>query len=292
MFSSISKSDKRKKRGEKHVRGEEVFSSLFLPLATCHGWCVNVKVLREWRVSLCACVNYTCTASALSAAASKRNKFFSTADHVDCRMLGRRSLQHGMVFHEDADPKMIGHQRSSTQGPALSPHRRKFSTSKKICHNVPRRSHSAHPRQGNHTDARQTQAPSKLSLEKVPKKISNTPCTERQRRLLTSPQWQSPERSSKSQNSRRAARKVAVRPAMKPTVLGRAGSKLPKKNMNYSIKNQLCLKQGSKAPSDKNDYARTTLLQTHSRTSSSSIATFVHSSFATTEGPEDSRPLR
>ena len=79
---------------------------------------------------------------------------------------------------------------------------------------------------------------------------------------------------------------------MKPTVLGRPGSKLPKKNMNYSIKNQLRLKQGSKTPSDKNDYARTTLLQTHSRTPSSSIATFVHGSFATTEGPEDSRPLR
>ena len=123
------------------------------------------------RVSLCACVNYTCTASALSAAASKRNNFFSTVDHVDCRMLGRTSLQHGMVFHEDADPKMIGHQRSSTHGPALSPYRRTFSTSKKVWHNVPRRSHSAHPRQGNHTDARQTQAP---SLKKVPKKFQHT----------------------------------------------------------------------------------------------------------------------
>ena len=89
----------------------------------------------------------------------------------DCWMLGRTSLQHGMVFHEDADPKMIGHQRSSMHGPALSPYRRKFSPSKKVWHNVPRRSHSAHPRQGNHTDARQTQAPSKLSLKKVPKKF-------------------------------------------------------------------------------------------------------------------------
>ena len=44
----------------------------------------------------------------------------------------RTSLQHGMVFHEDADPKMIGHQRSSTLGPALSLCRRKFSTSKKV----------------------------------------------------------------------------------------------------------------------------------------------------------------
>ena len=79
--------------------------SLFLPLATCHGWSVNVKVLREWRVCLCACVNYTCTASALSAAASKRNSLFSTVDHADCRMLGRTSLPHGMVFHEDADPR-------------------------------------------------------------------------------------------------------------------------------------------------------------------------------------------
>ena len=47
----------------------------------------------------------------------EKNNFFSTVDHVDCRMLGRTSLQHGMVFHEDADPKMIGRQRSSTHGP-------------------------------------------------------------------------------------------------------------------------------------------------------------------------------
>ena len=33
---------------------------------------------------------------------------------------------------------------------------------------------------------------------------------------------------------------------MKPTVLGRPGSKLPQKNMNYSIKNQLRLKQSRK----------------------------------------------
>ena len=57
-------------------------------------------------------------------------------------------------------------------------------------------------------------------------------------------------------------------------------------------KNQMRLKQGRKTPSNKNDYARTTLLQTHSQTSSSSIATFVHGSFAITEGPEDSRPIR
>ena len=86
MFFSISMSDNKKKRREKHVHGEEVFSSLFLPLATRHGWSVNVKVLREWRVSLCACVNYTCTASALSAAASKRNNFFrqQTTSTVEC----------------------------------------------------------------------------------------------------------------------------------------------------------------------------------------------------------------
>ena len=60
-------------------------------LATCHGWCVNVKVLREWRACVCH-VNYICTASALSAAASKRNCPFSTVDHVDCRMLGKTSF--------------------------------------------------------------------------------------------------------------------------------------------------------------------------------------------------------
>ena len=200
-----------------------------------------MKVLREWRVCLCACVNYS--ASELSAAASKRNCLFLTVDHVNCRMLGRTSLPHGMVFRKDADPKMIGDQRSSAHGPARSPGRRKFSTSNKFdIINVPRRSHSAHPRQGNHTDARQTQARSKLSLE-VPTFFPTRPCTDRQRRLRASPQWQSPVRSSKSQNSRPAARKVAVRPAMKPTVLGRPGSKLPPKNMNYSIKNQLRLKQ-------------------------------------------------
>ena len=124
---------------------------------------------------LCTCFNYTCTSSALSAAASKRNCFLSTLDHVDCGMPGRTSLPHSKVFDVDADPKMIGHQRSSTHGPALSPGWRKFSTSHKISHNIPRRSHSAHPRQGNHTDVRQPQAPSKLSLKKVLKNFPTHP---------------------------------------------------------------------------------------------------------------------
>ena len=47
----------------------------------------------------------------------KRNCLLSTVDHVDCQMQGRTSLPHGTVFYEDADPNMIGHQRSSTHGP-------------------------------------------------------------------------------------------------------------------------------------------------------------------------------
>ena len=58
------------------------------------------------------------------------------------------------------------------------------------------------------------------------KKLSNTPCTDRQRRLRTSPKWQSPARSSKSQRNQLFLT-----------------DQVPRKNVSYSIINQLRLKQ-------------------------------------------------
>ena len=205
--------------------GEEVFFAIVPAPGDVPRLIWNVKVLVEWRVRPCACVNYTCSASALPLLHRKETVrlFF---DGRPRRLSNARenifATWHG--HPRGADPKMIGHQRSSTHGPALSPGRRKFSTSNEIWHDVPQRSHSAHPRQGNHTDARQTEAPSKLSLEKDfqthPARTGKGVCV--------------PLHSDKVSHDCRKVKILAVRPkkwpwgpATKPTVLGRPGSKLP-----------------------------------------------------------------
>ena len=243
---------------------------------------------------LCACVNYTCTASALSAAAYIVFFRRSTTPTVEC------SENISATCTAWSSTKM----RIQDDWPPGSVPQRTAPHSCRAGEKFPQATKSDIMYLGGvtlHIHAKATK-PMHAKLKhqvscrsrRCRKKFSNTPCTDRQMRLRTSPQSQSPARSPKSQSSRQAARKVAVRPAMKPTVLGRPGSKLPPKKYELLNKKSTApeTEQRKHPPTRTTTQGQRCSRHTLARLNSSSITAFVHGSFATTEGPEDVRPLR